>query len=159
MKLPITWANSLVNDISGEDNVRDSTLRRSTGYALGFLSVMRSEPPSGVTPRTLCPHLLGTLVWLSLPPKHSLDKYMEQMGLNSDSEAAFYFRSINGSPHSQALLQVKSSDQVRIETRVSCVLLISISLSLSLFLFGTVADSCAFSQHFAVSHSRCTVSM
>jgi hypothetical protein len=100
VSLPLLWAKRLVSDISGSDNVRDSTLRRSTGYALGFLSIMRSEPPSSATPRTLSPDILGTLVRLSLPStKTGLDKYMDEIGLNSYSDTVFYATSVSRSSH------------------------------------------------------------
>jgi len=92
--LPILWAKRLISDISGAGNVRDSTLRRSTGYALAFLSVMRSEPPSGVMPRTISPDILATLVRLSLPPVEDLMKYMKQMSLNSDLDEVFHSSSM-----------------------------------------------------------------
>lgn len=112
VNLPLVWAKRLVRDISGEDNVRDSTLRRSTGYALGFLSIMRSEPPSSVTPRTLCPDMLGTLVRLSLPPEEELDRYMKLLRLNSNPEASLYSRSTTISSQFNLSLQVESNDQV-----------------------------------------------
>lgn len=64
-KLPTKWIESLLRDISSKEMVRDSTLRRSTGYGLGFLSVLRSENAS---PKFLFTHALSRVIQLSLPP-------------------------------------------------------------------------------------------
>ena len=41
--LPDAWSNRLLDEISLNEKVRNSTLRRSTGYALGFLAIMRAD--------------------------------------------------------------------------------------------------------------------
>ena len=126
VNLPLLWAKRLVSDISGADNVRDSTLRRSTGYALGFLSIMRSEPPSSVTPRILGPDILGALVRLSLPSAEAgLEKYMDEIGLSSYSDIVFYSTSITTT--SLFLdLEGKSRDQVRV-TGLVCIVFNSVA--------------------------------
>lgn len=97
--LPHVWAERLISDITGTGNVRDSTLRRSTGYALAFLSIMRSEPPSCVSPRTLCPDVLSTLVRLSLPSGEDLKECMKAIGWNLDPCQSF--RSVSTAVTSQ----------------------------------------------------------
>jgi hypothetical protein len=87
--LPLLWTKRLLCDISGVDNVRDSTLRRSTGYALAFLSVMRSEPPPSVAPRVLCPAILTTIIRMSLPTMKDLETYIQCMNLAPDLEKEF----------------------------------------------------------------------
>ena len=67
--LPSKWGKDLLSEMSMHEKVRDSTLRRSTGIALGFLSIMRSEPPTSVAQRTICPSSLSSLIMLSLPPE------------------------------------------------------------------------------------------
>lgn len=79
---PILWANRLMEEISGAGHVRDSTLRRSTGYGLAFLSIMRSEPPSSVTPRMLCPDIMLTLLQMSLPSEEELQSFLQRIDLS-----------------------------------------------------------------------------
>lgn len=80
--LPSEWSKRLLSEISSTERVRDSTLRRSTGYALGFLSMMRSEPLAAVAPKSLCPVVLSELVALSLPPKQQLEIQLSNLGLS-----------------------------------------------------------------------------
>jgi hypothetical protein len=42
--LPIQWAQIILTEISALETIRDSTLRRSTGFALGILSVLKGAP-------------------------------------------------------------------------------------------------------------------
>lgn len=79
--LPATWANRLLTEISSGDRVRDSTLRRSTGYALGFLAIMRSETSAKAEPRTLCPFILKEILCLSLPAKDEISEYFDRLSL------------------------------------------------------------------------------
>ena len=81
-KLPALWAQRLLDEISETEKVRDSTLRRSTGYALGFLAIMRSEMSAKVEPRTLCTYILSQILTLSLPAKHDLDMFLSKVGLS-----------------------------------------------------------------------------
>jgi hypothetical protein len=80
--LPAQWSERLTMEISSAEKVRDSTLRRSTGYGLGFLALMRSELSLKVFPRTLCPHILARLVMLSLPPKSQIEGHADKLGLS-----------------------------------------------------------------------------
>ena len=87
---PASWLKRLVDEISEAERVRDSTLRRSTGYALGFLSLMRSEVVSRGSPRILCRQIMMTLVGLSLPPKSHLERFMSCIGSNAKSILAIF---------------------------------------------------------------------
>lgn len=80
-RFPKRWSERLAIEISSAEKVRDSTLRRSTGYALGFLALMRSELSLKVFPRTLCPNILARLVMLALPPKSSVEEHAASLGL------------------------------------------------------------------------------
>lgn len=73
-KLPSAWAKRFLCKITGkESEVRDSTLRRSTGYGLGFLAILRTE---NVSPRFLFPYVLANVIKLSLPPASVMNSYM-----------------------------------------------------------------------------------
>jgi Putative death-receptor fusion protein (DUF2428) len=61
------------------DKVRDSTLRRSTGYALGFLAIMRSEVVSA-GPSKLCPRILSSILRLSLPSEGRIRSAFDKLG-------------------------------------------------------------------------------
>ena len=102
-QLPWQWAHRMLNEISSLEIVRDSTLRRSTGYGLGFLSLMRSEPAPSEVPRTLCPFILTRLVQLSLPPKDELDQQLARLNLNGESviTKCLFFVSLQHSTNSK----------------------------------------------------------
>ena len=70
------------------ENVRDSTLRRSTGYALGFLALMRSELSLKVFPRTLCQNILAKLVMMALPTKLTVQQHAASLGLDGIAQNA-----------------------------------------------------------------------
>ena len=86
-QLPSSWATRLLGEIASE-RVRDSTLRRSTGFALGFLSIMRSEMLSKVAPRVLCPFILQKLIKLSVPSRDDLLILFEKLNLPSSCRRA-----------------------------------------------------------------------
>lgn len=83
---PTEWSERLILEISSTEKVRDSTLRRSTGYALGFLALMRSELSVKVFPRTLCANILARLVKLSLPGKSRIEEHAIRLGLLNVAE-------------------------------------------------------------------------
>jgi len=85
VNLPLSWARRLLHEISSTEIVRDSTLRRSTGYALGFLSVMRSEPPPNIAPRSICPFVLANIIRLSLPCATVMTQRLEHMTTSNSS--------------------------------------------------------------------------
>lgn len=89
-KLPSVWTRRLLEEISEVERVRDSTLRRSTGFALGFLAIMRSEVASKADQQTLCPFVLAELLKLSLPPSQRILDYFEKIKLSrAFSNSAF----------------------------------------------------------------------
>ena len=65
--LPSQWLRVITSEI--QEKVRNSTLRRSTGYSLGVLSMLRTEP----IPKILCPLALASLVRLSLPSASTIE--------------------------------------------------------------------------------------
>lgn len=71
-RVPTLWVDRLLEEISSPEKVRDSTLRRSTGYALGFVALMRSELAARST--TLCTRILKRLVLFSLPSESDLKR-------------------------------------------------------------------------------------
>jgi hypothetical protein len=86
------WFERLQKEISVTEKVRDSTLRRSTGYALGFLAIMRPEQALKRCPSRLCPAILSNLIVLSLPSKSQLGRCLHILGLSCntiDVEALF----------------------------------------------------------------------
>jgi hypothetical protein len=101
--LPLSWTKLLMREISGIGKVRDSTLRRSTGYALAFLSIMRSEPPMAVAPKTLCPEILAAIVQMSMPPEEDLRTRIDRLSLRPDFDgcsSSFYYKSTRPSQFS-----------------------------------------------------------
>jgi hypothetical protein len=87
-RFPGEWSERLTLEISSAEKVRDSTLRRSTGYALGFLALMRSELSVKIFPRTLCANILAKLVILSLPSKSRIEEHAIGLGLSKIAENA-----------------------------------------------------------------------
>lgn len=86
---PSEWSDRLLSEISSLEKVRDSTLRRSTGYGLGFLALMRPELSVKGSPRILCPRILSSLVLVSLPPKFRIEEHMSKLGLAQDVSSLF----------------------------------------------------------------------
>ncbi|KAL3934493.1 MAG: hypothetical protein SGBAC_009805 [Bacillariaceae sp.] len=85
-ELPTGWALRLIAEISTSDKVRDSTLRRSTGYGLGFLAIMRSELSRKQGPPKISNHILDTLLSLSLPPEERIQLMFQHLNLD-DTQA------------------------------------------------------------------------
>jgi hypothetical protein len=81
--LPSIWAQRLLDEISFVENVRDSTLRRSTGYGLGFLSILRSE---GSDNKILVPYVLANLLKLSLPSESCVNELMKSLKLTAEDD-------------------------------------------------------------------------
>jgi len=80
--LPKLWADQLYQHISEPELVKDSILRRSTGYALGFLAVMRSDLQRGAS-NILCPWVISRLVFASFPPRSIFERKLEKLGLSN----------------------------------------------------------------------------
>lgn len=87
MQLPSIWAEKVLHEISSVEIVRDSTLRRSTGYGLGFLSILRSEQ---VSPKFLFPNVLSHIIKLSLPASSVLKRQMNAHSLQSNDLFVFH---------------------------------------------------------------------
>ncbi len=69
----------MLSEISGA--VKNSTLRRSTGYALGFLSILRTEPK----PRCcINPFIIASLVRMALPPQVAIHRASSNLGISID---------------------------------------------------------------------------
>ena len=94
-QFPSKWAQRMLTEISSFEKIRDSTLRRSTGYGLGFLSLMRSEPLPSVVPRTLCPFVLTRLVQLTLPPGDEMHQQLTSLNVAVGSfvDSLFFYPS------------------------------------------------------------------
>ena len=90
-RLPTVWMERLLEEISSSERVRDSTLRRSTGYALGFLSIMRSEKESHSGSNLLCNRILGAILKLSLPASDRLSIILEKFGLGENGRRSRLF--------------------------------------------------------------------
>jgi hypothetical protein len=91
--LPEDWTKRLISEISMSEKVRDSTLRRSTGYALGFLAIMRSEVASKRGPTTICSSVLDELLTFSLPPEKEAEQEFEKLNLKDfggDEKSSFF---------------------------------------------------------------------
>ena len=82
--LPVEWVERLFREITSSDKIRDSTLRRSTGYALGFLSIMRSEISIRTATHALCKSVSRQILMLTLPRSTSLKKFLSTVGLSPD---------------------------------------------------------------------------
>ena len=75
--LPAVWVDRLLGEITKTDKVRDSTLRRSTGWVLGFLSIMRSEVICRKLPRPLCRRVVQNILHLAMPSDEWLSGFLE----------------------------------------------------------------------------------
>jgi hypothetical protein len=91
--LPSQWSDKLLKEIISIETVRDSTLRRSTGYGLGFLSILRSEQ---ISPRFLFPHILGNILMITLPPESVMKEQMQRWDA-SEHDIFIFTKCINSS--------------------------------------------------------------
>lgn len=87
--IPLMWARRLLVEISSMDKVRDSTLRRSTGYALGFLALLRSEVVARSPEKALCKEVLTELVKFSLPSKRDTRNRLGELGFELGGNFGF----------------------------------------------------------------------
>ena len=113
--LPSDWSEKLLHGISSVELVRDSTLRRSTGYGLGFLSILRSEQ---VSPSFLFPHILSNIIRLSLPATSAMETQLQKWS-SSDREMFVYSKTI-ASEGIESFVP-DSCYQVRLVGCVSCL--------------------------------------
>jgi hypothetical protein len=107
-RLPSEWAARLWQEIATIEKVRNSTLRRSTGYALAFLSVMRSESSLDKTQHVLCGTVLSQLLALALPSKAYLQSYFDRMKFHPDESSDSFLQ------HSGQLIASTSDNEVKV---------------------------------------------
>eukprot|EP00977_Amphora_coffeiformis_P000647 scaffold142_cov155-Amphora_coffeaeformis.AAC.11 len=88
--LPLGWVDRLFREITSMDKIRDSTLRRSTGYSLGFLSVMRAEISLRSVPRSICLKVTHRILSLTLPPPSRLHDFLLTVGLPPSDHAQIF---------------------------------------------------------------------
>ena len=88
---PEVWAHSILQEISSKETVRDSTLRRSTGFALGILSLLRSQLSRA---GELCQRIIAQIIRYSLPPDAEMKKQIQQWNISyDDAKRNFEFSS------------------------------------------------------------------
>ena len=83
-----------LDEISLNEKVRNSTLRRSTGYALGFLAMMRADIGNKTGTATISIPLLQKLLMLSLPPERRVEESLEKLksfGNQDDKNKIFVY--------------------------------------------------------------------
>ena len=107
---PLKWMERIVGEVSTLDKIRDSTLRRSTGYSLTVLSLMRAEGIAR-TQHSICRSLLIRIVSLCLPSKTQSDMFANKMQLTEELQ-----RSLYSIPGGQDMILQEHLDNVR--TRV-----------------------------------------
>jgi hypothetical protein len=88
---PAEWMARLLDEISLNERVRNSTLRRSTGYALGFVAIMRAEVASKSGSHLISKSALMTLLKLSLPPKLQLKEALQVLRIDGESSGKKMF--------------------------------------------------------------------
>jgi hypothetical protein len=93
--LPSQWSKFLMDEISLNERVRNSTLRRSTGYALGFVALLRAESKT-TNHRSIGTTVLSQLVKMSLPPEKRISAELKRLELQGIDSFDFYFRSSVG---------------------------------------------------------------
>jgi hypothetical protein len=80
--LPQEWSRRLLEEISLKERVRNSTLRRSTGYALGFMAIMRAEVlTSKANSALMSKSILLKLLTFSLPPSERIEQTFSRLKL------------------------------------------------------------------------------
>ena len=82
--LPDVWSHRLIDEISLNEKVRNSTLRRSTGYALGFLAIMRADVGNKSDSSVMSTPLLQHLLMLSLPPEQRIEKSLAKLKIGEN---------------------------------------------------------------------------
>lgn len=94
--LPEAWSLRLIDEISLNEKVRNSTLRRSTGYALGFLAIMRADVSNKSASSVISIPLLQKLLMLSLPPEQRIEESLAKLktfGNQADRSNIFVYAS------------------------------------------------------------------
>ena len=94
--LPDVWSRRLIDEISLNEKVRNSTLRRSTGYALGFLAIMRADVGNKSASSIISIPLLQKLLMLSLPPERRVKESLAKLKIvesQADESKLFVYSS------------------------------------------------------------------
>ncbi|GMH57887.1 hypothetical protein TrRE_jg5427, partial [Triparma retinervis] len=82
--LPSTWMTGLLSEITQKTTVHQSTLRRSSGYAFGFLAMMKAEcscfPPTSPLPITTS--TIKSLLNWSSPSSSQFKAHVERLSLD-----------------------------------------------------------------------------
>ena len=86
---PEMWTTRIIDEISTVDKIRDSTLRRSTGYSLGVLALMRAEGISN-SHHSFCRSLMIKIVSLCLPSRSQSDFLTNKIHLTEDLKRSIY---------------------------------------------------------------------
>ena len=90
--LPSQWVGRLFREITSTEKIRDSTLRRSTGYALGFLAVMRSEVSLRRSSRNISCMVAQRLLLSTLPNFGQLSSFIVKIGVTGQSKLFSYLQ-------------------------------------------------------------------
>eukprot|EP00536_Pseudo-nitzschia_multiseries_P014348 jgi/Psemu1/246033/estExt_Genewise1.C_6880008 len=100
--LPDAWSRRLIDEISLNEKVRNSTLRRSTGYALGFLAIMRADVGNKSDSSAMSTPLLQKLLMLSLPSEQRVEESLAKLkmaGNLADRNKMFVYASAQNVEH------------------------------------------------------------
>ena len=116
--LPDAWSHRLVDEISLNEKVRNSTLRRSTGYALGFLAIMRADVGNKSASTVISAPLLQKLLMLSLPPEQRIKESLTKLKIfenDADINNMFVYAMASGMDQPYLL-----DNQYEVGRRTSC---------------------------------------
>lgn len=130
LSFPDQWATRILHEISAAETVRDSTLRRSTGYALGLLSFMRTQPSLASSSSTgLCQSVLAQILRFSFPTATIMQKNLVKwMGnVSTNIEDIFVFSSL-GTSHLSAGEMFVSDESYEIRTRVHALNILRLAI-------------------------------
>lgn len=84
-QLPKQWAGRFLREVSEKEKIRDSTLRRSLGYSLGFVALQRAEISScPAREHPLSRFLLSELVKMALPPRREVYAFSSKIALGKE---------------------------------------------------------------------------
>lgn len=88
-QLPFMWATRLLSEVSKCNKIRDSTLRRSTGYTLGFVALMRADVACN-TKNTLCHHIMASMFKFCLPSQTQAAEFTKKLDLSKDNKRLLF---------------------------------------------------------------------
>ena len=130
LSFPDQWATRILHEISAVETVRDSTLRRSTGYALGLLSLMRTQPSLASSSTSgLCHFVLSQIVRFSFPSTTTTQKNLAQWAgsVSTNIEDIFVFSTL-GPNHLSAGEMFVSDESYEIRTRVHALNILRLAI-------------------------------